>query len=290
MGESGCGKSITAFSIMGLLPSPPFNPPKGRILFHADPARPPLDLLSLPDEKLRRIRGRRIGMVFQEPMTALNPVFKVGDQIAEAICAHFGGRLSDYTDRVMELMKAVGIPEPEVKMHHYPHQLSGGLRQRVMIAMALACRPDLLIADEPTTALDVTIQAQILDLLDELRQENDLGLLLITHNLGVVARIARRVLVMYAGIIVEEAGVDELFGHPLHPYTKGLLSSVPYSPEGIPTRLSFIPGQVPPLDAIPSGCPFRNRCERADAICASALPELKEMADGHLAACHHPLD
>lgn len=289
VGESGCGKSITAFSIMRLLPNPPFPDPSGQILFHdhnQSGSKTTLDLLSLQDHEIRLIRGNKISMIFQEPMTALNPVFKVGEQIAEAIMAHYGGTPSQYREQVVDLLRRVGVPQPEIKMDHYPHQLSGGLRQRVMIAMALACSPALLIADEPTTALDVTIQAQILDLLNHLRAEEDLGLLLITHNLGVVARIAQNVLVMYAGTIVEKAPVRELFSSPLHPYTQGLLASVPYTPSGIPESLSFIPGQVPPLDKIPSGCPFRNRCDRATFQCKEELPHLKELAPGHLAACH----
>ncbi len=278
--ESGCGKSITAFSILRLLPKEKFTIARGRIRFNGQ------DLLGYTEEQIRRIRGNKIGMVFQEPMTALNPVLNVGFQIAEAICTHRNVAESEVMDEVLQLMQSVGIPEPELTYHQYPHQLSGGLRQRVMIAMALSCHPELLVADEPTTALDVTIQAQILDLLDELASKMSLGLLLITHNLGVVARVAETVLVMYAGQIVEEGPVDELFLTPFHPYTKGLLESVPYGDKVKGKRLLSIPGTVPPLNRIPSGCAFRERCSLAGRICAQRQPELKPVNGTRRVACH----
>ena len=280
VGESGCGKSITAFSILRLLPQDKFNVPQGRILFDGR------NLLDCSTEEIRKIRGNRIGMVFQEPMTALNPVLTVGFQISEAIYVHRKQPEQETRKRVLELMARVGIPEPELTYYQYPHQLSGGLRQRVMIAMALSCSPDLLIADEPTTALDVTIQAQILDLLDDLTSKMDLGLLLITHNLGVVARIAQKVMVMYAGKIVEESPVGSLFREPLHPYTRGLLESVPYGERVMVRRLASIPGSVPPLSRIPSGCAFRERCPVAENICTERQPELNSVAPDRKVACH----
>ena len=280
VGESGCGKTITAFSILRLLPEDKFRIPQGEILFNGE------NLLEYSREEIRRVRGNRIGMVFQEPMTALNPVLTVGFQISEAIRVHRSQAESEIRQEVLHLMAGVGIPEPELMYFQYPHQLSGGLRQRVMIAMALSCRPELLIADEPTTALDVTIQAQILDLLDDLASEMALGLMLITHNLGVVARIAQRVLVMYAGKIVEEGPVDLLFEAPLHPYTQGLLESVPYGEKVRGRRLASIPGTVPPLARIPSGCAFRERCPMAEKICMEKQPVLRLISPGRKAACH----
>ncbi len=280
VGESGCGKSVTAFSILRLHPEDRFFVPKGSIMFKGR------DLLRLSLHEMREVRGGSIGMVFQEPMTALNPVLTVGFQISEAILFHKGRSEQKARDDVLQLMSMVGIPDPELTYYQYPHQLSGGLRQRAMIAMALSCGPDLLIADEPTTALDVTIQAQILDLLDDLASGMGLGVLLITHNLGVVARIAQRVLVMYAGYIVEEAPVEFVFQNPLHPYTKGLLKSVPYGHTASMKRLSSIPGTVPPLTMIPSGCAFRDRCPAAESICSDELPALREVADGRKVACH----
>jgi len=280
VGESGCGKSLTAFSIMRLLPEDKFIVSQGKIIFRGK------NILKFTPEEIRRIRGDRIGMVFQEPMTALNPVLTVGFQISEAIYAHKEQPEAETRQQVLELMADVGIPDPEMTYHQYPHQLSGGLRQRVMIAMALSCGPELLIADEPTTALDVTIQAQILDLLDRLASEMALGLLLITHNLGVVARVAQRVLVMYAGTIVEEAPAYMLFQAPLHPYTKGLLDSVPYGERVKGKRLTSIPGTVPPLTAVPSGCAFRERCPVARNVCKDELPRLRAMGSKRKVACH----
>nr|HDN00508.1 ABC transporter ATP-binding protein [Deltaproteobacteria bacterium] len=280
VGESGCGKSVTALSLLGLLSSPPFNLRSGKIVFEG------VDLMDLTPGQLCSIRGKKIAMIFQEPMTALNPVFTIGDQISEAITIHIKLSKRQVRERVIELLRQVGMPAPEERITTYPHQLSGGLRQRAMIAMSLACQPELLIADEPTTALDVTIQAQILELLNRLREQHDLGLLFITHNLGVVAQIAHRVIIMYAGKIVEEALIDDLFDNPLHPYTKGLLDSVPY---GIPSdskRLISIPGTVPALDSIPSGCAFQDRCPRAMDICKKIEPEDLRLENNRRVSCH----
>ncbi|MFZ5994511.1 MAG: ABC transporter ATP-binding protein [Thermodesulfobacteriota bacterium] len=281
VGESGCGKSVTALSILRLIPDPPGRIVSGSILFDGR------DIMKLEEEDLRRLRGRRISMVFQEPMTALNPVFTIGDQITEAILVHEKMTRHQAEQRAVELLGLVGVPSPAERIRHYPHQLSGGLRQRVMIAMALACRPDLIIADEPTTALDVTIQAQILDLLAEIKNKTGMALLLITHNLGVVAEVGQRVIVMYAGRIVEEADVDALFSRPLHPYTRGLLASLPHislNKEPL-RRLTPIPGTVPALSALPGGCAFRNRCKEAHKECRSAEPKLLEVEKGHFVRC-----
>ncbi len=280
VGESGCGKSVTALSLLGLLPSPPFKIRKGEIVFEHT------DLIGLTPGQLCSIRGNEIAMIFQEPMTALNPVFTIGDQIAEAITTHLKVPKKQVRKRVIELLAQVGMPAPEERITTHPHQLSGGLRQRAMIAMSLACQPKLLIADEPTTALDVTIQAQILELLNSLREQHNLSLLLITHNLGVVAQIAHRVLIMYAGKIVEEALTGDLFDNPLHPYTQGLLDSVPY---GIPAdvrRLTSIPGIVPALDSIPSGCAFQDRCPKTMDICRKIEPENFRLKNGRCVSCH----
>lgn len=280
VGESGCGKSVTALSLLGLLPSPPFKIRKGEIVFEHT------DLIGLTPGQLCSIRGNEIAMIFQEPMTALNPVFTIGDQIAEAITTHLKVPKKQVRKRVIELLAQVGMPAPEERITTHPHQLSGGLRQRAMIAMSLACQPKLLIADEPTTALDVTIQAQILELLNSLREQHNLSLLLITHNLGVVAQIAHRVLIMYAGKIVEEALMGDLFDNPLHPYTQGLLDSVPY---GIPAdvrRLTSIPGIVPALDSIPSGCAFQDRCPKTMDICRKIEPENFRLKNGRRVSCH----
>ncbi|MCK4425275.1 MAG: ABC transporter ATP-binding protein [Deltaproteobacteria bacterium] len=280
VGESGCGKSVTALSLLGLLPSPPFKIRKGEIVFEHT------DLIGLTPGQLCSIRGNEIAMIFQEPMTALNPVFTIGDQIAEAITTHLKVPKKQVRKRVIELLAQVGMPAPEERITTHPHQLSGGLRQRAMIAMSLACQPKLLIADEPTTALDVTIQAQILELLNSLREQHNLSLLLITHNLGVVAQIAHRVLIMYAGKIVEEALTGDLFDNPLHPYTQGLLDSVPY---GIPAdvrRLTSIPGIVPALDSIPSGCAFQDRCPKTMDICRKIEPENFCLKNGRRVFCH----
>ncbi|MEW6263282.1 MAG: ABC transporter ATP-binding protein [Thermodesulfobacteriota bacterium] len=285
VGESGCGKSVTALSIMRLVPNPPGRIASGRIVFQDR------DLLELDDEEMRRLRGNRISMIFQEPMTSLNPVFTVGEQIAEVFRLHQNQGRGESLKKAEEMLRQVGIPSPERRVREYPHQLSGGMRQRVMIAMALACRPRLMIADEPTTALDVTIQAQILTLMNQLRREIGTAILLITHNLGVVAEMADQVAVMYAGRIVESAGVNELFSRPAHPYTVGLLRSLPPGPtEPVRDNLEAIEGLVPSLLALPSGCKFRDRCPEAFDLCAEMEPELYDLGAGRLARCLKYLD
>jgi oligopeptide/dipeptide ABC transporter ATP-binding protein len=279
VGESGCGKSMTALCIMRLVP-PPGRITSGRVVFDGT------DLLSLAERDMRAVRGARIAMIFQEPMTALNPVLTAGYQIAEALLIHKPVSKRQAWQRAVELLGEVGIPEPASRAHDYPHQLSGGMRQRVMIAMAIACEPDVLIADEPTTALDVTIQAEILDLLGRLRERRGMGMLLITHDLGVVAERADRVAIMYAGRIVEEAATPELFQHPTHPYTRALLRSMPAL--GVHReRLETIPGNVPDITRRPSGCSFRDRCSLATAECARIVPPLEPKRPAHTAACIH---
>jgi oligopeptide/dipeptide ABC transporter ATP-binding protein len=278
VGESGCGKTMTALSIMRLVP-PPGRIVQGSIVFSGK------DLVKLSEREMRALRGNEIAMIFQEPMTSLNPVFTVGNQIAEAVGVHQGLSRRAARERAIEMMRLVEIPEAERRVDDYPHQMSGGMRQRVMIAMALSCRPSLLLADEPTTALDVTIQAQILDLLAELRRRFEMALLLVTHDLGVVAERADEVAIMYAGRIVERAGVTSLFARPLHPYTRGLLRSVPRVGVEKERRLQAIPGTVPDLRRLPSGCRFRDRCPIAILGCAEADPPLAEHEPGHWAAC-----
>jgi oligopeptide transport system ATP-binding protein len=278
VGESGSGKSVTSLSIMRLIPVPPGRIAGGRILFHGQ------DLLSLSEAEMRKIRGNKISMIFQEPMTSLNPVHRVGEQIAETIMLHQGLEKHQAWERTIELLRLIGIPSPERRVKDYPHQLSGGMRQRVMIAMALSCRPDLLIADEPTTALDVTIQAQILDLMRKMREEFGMAILMITHDLGVVAEMAHRVLVMYAGRVVEEAPVRELFAEPLHPYTMGLLRSIPRL-SGDKGRLYVIEGTVPDLSNLPEGCPFHPRCPEAGPRCLRERPDLISLGAERRVAC-----
>ncbi|SHE45672.1 peptide/nickel transport system ATP-binding protein [Desulfacinum infernum DSM 9756] len=279
VGESGCGKSVTALSIMRLIPEPPGRIVGGRILFEGT------DLVALPESRMRSIRGNKISMIFQEPMTSLNPVFRVGDQIAEVLELHENMKKADAMDRAVELLRMVGIPSPESRVRDYPHQMSGGMRQRVMIAMALACNPKLIIADEPTTALDVTIQAQILELMEELSRTTGTAILLITHDLGVVAETAEHVVVMYAGRVVEEAPVRELFHDPLHPYTRGLMRSIPSMSEDDKTRLEVIPGVVPSLLALPVGCKFNDRCRHAFDRCLAEEPPLTTPKEGHSVRC-----
>jgi peptide/nickel transport system ATP-binding protein len=278
VGESGCGKSVTALSIMGLVASPPGRIAGGSIRFEGE------ELVGLAPEQYQSLRGNRMGMIFQEPMTSLNPAFTVGDQISEAILRHKQVNPAEAKDRTIELLKRVRIPSPEKRFDDYPHKLSGGMRQRAMIAMALSCSPDLLIADEPTTALDVTIQAQILDLLAELRAETGMAIMLITHDLGVIAEMADEVLVMYAGRVIERAPAAALFADPQHPYTIGLMGSVPRL-DLEQDRLAAIQGQVPNLTQLPQGCRFRARCPFAIAACAESDPPLIEVAPGHHAAC-----
>ncbi|HWR61194.1 MAG TPA: ABC transporter ATP-binding protein [Clostridia bacterium] len=280
VGESGCGKSITALSVLRLIESPPGRIVGGEIIFDGR------NVLELTMQEMCRLRGNEISMIFQEPMTSLNPVLTIGKQVAEAIRLHQGKGAAEAKRDVLQMLDMVGIPEPERRYGSYPHQLSGGLRQRVMIAMALCCRPKLLIADEPTTALDVTIEAQILKLMKELQKQIDTAIIMITHNLGVVAELCDDVYVMYAGKIVEAAGVYELFDRPLHPYTNGLMNSIPRidnSKED--TRLYSIKGMVPNLLYLPGGCRFSPRCEEAMDICREREPELYEVSGGHYARC-----
>jgi peptide/nickel transport system ATP-binding protein len=281
VGESGCGKSVTAMSVMRLIPSPPSHVEGGHIRFQGN------DLLALDSTGMRAIRGDRIGMIFQEPMTSLNPTFSIGYQIAEVFRIHRNMNRTEARRETIEILGMVGIGAAERRLHQYPHELSGGLRQRVMIAMALACRPDLLIADEPTTALDVTVQAQILDLLRRLQSEIGMSILLISHDLGIVAEICEQVLVMYAGRIVERASVDELFRRPRHPYTVGLLSSSPRLGNRRAT-LPTIPGMVPPPDQRGSGCHFADRCPRVAARCRAETPALAVGGLDHEVACWNP--
>ena len=282
VGESGCGKSVTALSIMRLVPNPPGKIVGGSIMLEGS------DLLGLDEDKMREVRGNRISMIFQEPMTSLNPVMRIGDQITEAVRLHRPMTAKQAWGQAVEMLRLVRIPEPERRALEYPHQLSGGMRQRAMIAMALACRPALLIADEPTTALDVTIQAQILALVLELQQELGMALILITHDLGVVAQTAQRVIVMYAGKKVEEADVEALFANPRHPYTRGLMASIPAVPSlggNADVRLVEIPGMVPSLTRLPKGCAFAPRCEFAIARCREEYPPLENFGADHWAAC-----
>ncbi len=281
VGESGCGKSVTAMSVMRLIAMPPGRFAGGQILWRGR------DLLTLPDDDMRRIRMKEIAVVFQEPMTSLNPVYTIGQQIGEALRLHEGLSRRQALDRAITMLKRVHIPTPERRVHDYPHQFSGGMRQRAMIAMALSCGPKLLIADEPTTALDVTIQAQILDLLAELKDEFGMAVMLITHAMGVVAEVAQRVVVMYAGRVVEEATVDELFAHPRHPYTQGLIRSIPRidTAASRKVRLETISGTVPKLISPPEGCRFAPRCKHATPACTAATPALREVAPGHRVAC-----
>ena len=279
VGESGCGKSVTALSLLRLVPPP------GRIEAGSSIHFAGKDIATLSDENLRQLRGNRLAMIFQEPMTALNPVLTVGDQVAEVVRVHTRASRGEAWERAVKMLASVGIPDPAVRAKQYPHELSGGMRQRVMIAMALILEPQLVIADEPTTALDVTIQAQILELLRELRDRTGLALLLITHDLGVVAEMASRVIVMYAGEVVEEAPVNALFDKPAHPYTEGLLAAVPRFGEE-QDRLLTIRGTVPPPTAWPSGCRFRDRCPYAWNRCTNEAPALLQVGPAHRARCH----
>ncbi len=282
VGESGCGKSVTCMSLVRLLPETAVI--GGQAVFEGR------DLLAMAPRELRRVRGRAISFVFQEPMTSLNPVFTVGRQISEVLQRHLDLSRTAARARALELLRLVRIPAPERRLDEYPHQLSGGMRQRVMIAMALACDPKVLVADEPTTALDVTIQAGILDLMRDIRERLGTAIILITHNLGVVADLADRVLVMYAGRKAEEAAVDDLFAHPQHPYTIGLLGAIPRPYEGDETRrrLQEIPGRVPSLRELPTACAFADRCPRADELTRTQIPELRQVRPDHWVACFHP--
>ena len=281
VGESGCGKTVTAMTVLKLIAMPPGRIVAGQVLYRGR------DLVPLSSNEMRQIRAKEIAIVFQEPMTSLNPVYTVGDQIAEVVRLHEGLSRKAAIERAIEMLKLVHIPTADQRVHDYPHQFSGGMRQRVMIAMALSCQPKLLIADEPTTALDVTIQAQILELLAELKAKFGMALMLITHAMGVVAETAQRVVVMYAGKVIEEAPVGELFAHPRHPYTQGLIRSIPRIDTAAThkTRLETIAGVVPKLIAPPEGCRFAPRCKFAQERCVTATPPLREVAPGHKVAC-----
>jgi peptide/nickel transport system ATP-binding protein len=277
VGESGCGKTMLALSVLRL--TPPGSRVTGSILFDGR------DVLALTEPAMQRLRGERIAMIFQEPMTSLNPVFTIGNQIAETLRAHLDSGRRAARARAIEMLRMVEIPEPERRVDEYPHQLSGGMRQRVMIAMALSCHPEVLIADEPTTALDVTIQAQILDLLASLQERLGMGVILVTHDLGVVAERATAVAIMYAGRVVEHADAGAIFARPRHPYTRGLLRSIPKVGAEKTRRLETIPGLVPTLNSLPSGCHFRDRCPLAIDACAQVDPPLEEVSPNHWAAC-----
>ncbi len=283
VGESGCGKSVTSLSIMGLIPSPPGKIVDGEIIFEGR------DLTKLSEAEMRKIRGNDISMIFQEPMTSLNPVFTIGNQIMEAIMLHQKLDKAAARKKAIEMLSLVGIPSPEKRIDEYPHQLSGGMRQRVMIAMALSCNPKLLIADEPTTALDVTIQAQILDLMRDLQKELGTAIIMITHDLGVIAELVDRVAVMYTGVIVESGDVETIFANPQHPYTQGLLASIPRLDMDV-DRLQAIPGSVPTPGNFPKGCGFHPRCPFAKDICVAKRPPAFAVGDGHHAACWKLVD
>ena len=284
VGESGSGKSVTSLSIMGLIPTPPGRIAGGDIVFDG------ASLLTASSAEMRSIRGRRIAMIFQDPMTSLNPFMRISRQLAEVTRLHLGHSKHEALEHAVHMLELVGIPDAARRVHEYPHQFSGGMRQRVMIAMALSCRPALLIADEPTTALDVTIQAQILELIGRLREETGTSVMLITHDLGVVAGMADRVIVMYAGKVFESAPAGELFARSANPYTKGLLLSVPNPAAAEGRALYQIPGLPPDVAHLPPGCPFAPRCERAQAICRESFPPFIEVAPGHQSLCHFALD
>jgi peptide/nickel transport system ATP-binding protein/oligopeptide transport system ATP-binding protein len=281
VGESGCGKSVTALSILRLVPNPPGRIVAGEINFKGQ------DLLKTESSEMRKVRGNQISMIFQEPMTSLNPLFTIGFQISESLRLHKGLSKQGAIDRSVDVLKMVGIPAPEKRVRDYPHHLSGGMRQRVMIAMAIACEPSLIIADEPTTALDVTIQAQILDIMRSLKEKTGASVLLITHNLGVVADAAEKVVVMYAGKIVEQADVEEIFENPRHPYTMALMRAIPHPDEASRSKkeLYVIPGMVPNPAHLPPGCKFQNRCASAFDKCVNEEPPLITVADSHLSRC-----
>ena len=279
VGESGCGKSVSALSILRLIPTPPGKIVGGEVIFEGE------DLLKVDEEQIRHIRGNQIAMIFQEPMTSLNPVLTIGRQLTEALELHLSMATADATQRAIELLELVGIPEAATRVNDYPHQFSGGMRQRVMIAMALSCNPKLLLADEPTTALDVTIQAQILEILERLSRELGTSVVIITHNLGVVARYADRVNVMYAGKIVESATAEDLYAEPRHPYTVGLLTSVPRLDQERKTKLKVIEGVPPDLINLPKGCSFQPRCSFSVDRCKEEIPPLMQVAEKHQAAC-----
>lgn len=281
VGESGCGKSVTALSVMRLLPKPSAEIEQGEILFHKD------DIVALPQDQMQKIRGNRISMIFQEPMTALNPVHRIGRQVEEVFRLHFPDmKKKQRRERSIEMLMNVGIPDPVKRFREYPHQLSGGMRQRVMISIALACEPELLIADEPTTALDVTIQAQILELIATLQKDTGMSVMFITHDLGVIAETCDDVVVLYAGRVAERGDTKSLFKNPLHPYTRGLLSSIPRLENKAKSRLRVIKGMVPGLEEFSKGCRFQNRCSEAMEICKIEQPGMTVVENSHAAACH----
>lgn len=281
VGESGCGKSVTSLAVMGLIPMPPGKIEQGRILFEGT------NLLDLSEKQYRQVRGNRISMIFQEPMTSLNPLHRIGRQIEEALVLHNKASRKTAPELTVAMLGKVRIPDPARRAREFPHQLSGGMRQRVMIAMALACAPELLIADEPTTALDVTIQAQILALMNDLKDDLGTAIMLITHDLGVVAETADKVAVMYAGRVIESCEVDTMFSNPLHPYTQGLMASVPQLDRPVPRDklLTAIPGMVPSLTDLPRGCPFQDRCAHAFAPCKESVPDLRDVGGNHFVRC-----
>ncbi|MFH1831074.1 MAG: ABC transporter ATP-binding protein [Pseudomonadota bacterium] len=288
VGESGCGKSVMSLSLMRLVLDPPGKIVSGQINFQLTTTGGPVDLLKLSEPQMRKVRGKRLAMVFQEPMTSLNPVYTIGDQIGEAVALHEGGSKSQVRSRVTEMLKLVGIPEPARCAKNYPHQLSGGMRQRAMIAMALSCKPDVLIADEPTTALDVTIQAQILDLIRRLQSELGMALILVTHDLGVVAEMAGSVIVMYAGKFVEEGSCEEIYSNPMHPYTQGLLRAIPPLAKIEPgKRFNTIPGLVPDLSDLPKGCAFADRCPKVQSRCREEEVPEDPCGVGRLVRCFY---
>lgn len=289
VGESGCGKSITAMSVMQLIKSPPGRIVEGEILFYRKEGQPPINIVDLDPagSQMRQIRGGEIAVIFQEPMTSLNPLFSVGSQIKEVIKLHQDVSDAQADQRALEMLEKVQISEPKRRLKQYPHQLSGGMRQRVMIAMALSCNPAILIADEPTTALDVTVQREVLDLIAELVAERGMGLLFISHNLALMARSVRRLMVMYGGIVAESGPTASVFERLAHPYTRALFASRPRLGLARGTRLPTIPGRVPELADLPVGCPFAERCERADDACRAALPPALPVASGHVARCIH---
>ncbi len=284
VGESGCGKSMTALSVMGLVPSPPGKVSEGSILLEEE------DLLQASNARMRQVRGGIISMIFQEPMTSLNPVFRVGDQIAECVLLHEDITNAEAWDRAVEMLTKVGIPEPALRAKAYPHELSGGMRQRVMIAMALSCHPRVLIADEPTTALDVTVQAQIFDLLKDLQRETGTAIIMITHDMGAIAELADRVAVMYAGHIIESGLTKDILENPHHPYTRGLIACVPHletDPTDIRPYLSEIKGVVPSLTELGTGCAFADRCPYKTPVCEERRPDIEPISEGHAVACHN---
>ncbi|MCP4298424.1 MAG: ABC transporter ATP-binding protein [Proteobacteria bacterium] len=283
IGESGCGKTVTSLSLLRLIPHPVGRIDKGTVLLNGE------EISKLPVDEFRKLRGRDMAMIFQEPMTSLNPVLTIGNQLIEVIQLHLALNYPEAREKAVQLLTKVGLSDPESRMSNYPHQLSGGIKQRVMIAIALSCEPRLLIADEPTTALDVTIQAQILKLIKDLQEEKEMSLIMITHDLGVIAQTCDFVLVMYAGQVVEEAPVKTLFDSPSHPYTYGLMRSILSVMETKNKKLYTIPGMVPPLDELPLGCNFQNRCPNKTALCEERSPESQSLDSHHLVACHHPV-